>query len=56
MALTTGPDMGQMTLGEVQRRLDSMNKARLLTPFNDYERRHYAQLLEAERRLMADQS
>ena len=56
MALASGPVMGPMTLGEVQRRLDSMNKSRLLTPFNEEERRHYAELLEAESRLMAHQS
>lgn len=52
----TGPATEQMTLGEVSRRLDSMLKARLLTPFNENERRHYAELLEAERRLMGNQS
>lgn len=52
----TGPATDDMTLGEVQRRLESMLKARLLTPFNEDERQHYAHLLEAERRLMAHQS
>jgi hypothetical protein len=54
-ALGTGPAIDQLTLGEVQRRLDSMLKARLLSPFNEDERRHYAELLEVERKLMTDQ-
>lgn len=52
MALFTGPATDHMSLGEVRRRLDSMLKARLMTPFNEDERRRYEELCEVEHRLM----